>query len=393
MKILLALTYYRPHVSGLTIYVQRLGEALATRGHQVTVLTSRYAPALPAEEVVAGVRIVRVPVVARVSKGVIMPTFGFVATRLVRQHDVLSLHLPQFDAAGLALRGRLFGRPTVLTYHCDLRLPPGPFNRLVDRVVLLANLAAGTFADRIVAYTKDYADHSPFLRRFRSKIAIIPPPVEVEPCEAEAVAAFRQRYHLAGGPVIGFAARFASEKGVEYVLAALPTVLKRYPHARVLFAGEHENVIGEEDYRRRLRPLLAKYRENWTFLGVLDPHQMAAFYAACDVTVLPSVNSTESFGLVQVESMLCGTPVCASDLPGVRVPVRTTGMGEVVPVRDAGALAAAILRVLANPQAYRRPRTAVEAHFNTGRTCTEYERLFTALLAARASGVSAAGGG
>src|SRR5687768_14591676 len=108
MRILLALTYYRPYVSGLTIYVERLGRALADRGHEVTVLTSQYAPELPREQRIDGVRVVRVPVAARISKGVIMPTFGLIATRLARQHDVLSIHLPQFDAVGIALRGRLF---------------------------------------------------------------------------------------------------------------------------------------------------------------------------------------------------------------------------------------------------------------------------------------------
>jgi len=125
MRILTVLTYYRPHTSGLTIYAERLAKALARRGHQVTVLTSQYERSLPREEQVDGVRIVRAPVMWRVSKGVIMPTFGFLATRLVLSHDVVHLHLPQFDAAGIALRGRLLRKPTVITYHCDLRMPLG----------------------------------------------------------------------------------------------------------------------------------------------------------------------------------------------------------------------------------------------------------------------------
>src|SRR5680860_1276610 len=99
----MSLTYYRPHVSGLTIYVERLGRALVARGHEVTVLTSQYDRQLPREEIVDGVRIVRVPVAMRVSKGVLMPTLGIHATRLVREHDVVSLHLPMFDAFGICL--------------------------------------------------------------------------------------------------------------------------------------------------------------------------------------------------------------------------------------------------------------------------------------------------
>ena len=76
MKILIELTYYRPHTSGLTIYAERLATALAGRGHQVTVLTSQYDKSLPREEMMEGVRVVRVPVLLRISKGVIMPTLG-----------------------------------------------------------------------------------------------------------------------------------------------------------------------------------------------------------------------------------------------------------------------------------------------------------------------------
>src|SRR3972149_2695515 len=139
MKILTVLTYYRPHTSGLTIYAERLARAFAKRGHQVTVMTTQYNPALPRRESMDGVEVLRVPVVMRISKGVIAPTFGWVATRLVLQHDVVQMHLPQFDAPGVAFRGRLFGKPSVLTYHCDLLLPPGLFNRFVNTVVDFPN--------------------------------------------------------------------------------------------------------------------------------------------------------------------------------------------------------------------------------------------------------------
>ena len=105
MKVLVALTYYRPHVSGLTIYVQRLAGELAARGHDVTVLTSRHDRRLPSEEVIDGVRIVRVPVWARISKGVIMP-MPLWALWHARRHDAVSIHLPQFDGGAVALASR-----------------------------------------------------------------------------------------------------------------------------------------------------------------------------------------------------------------------------------------------------------------------------------------------
>lgn len=383
MRILIALTYYRPHISGLTIYVERVARALAARGHEVQILTSQYDRALPAVEVRDGVRIRRVPVWARISKGVIMPTIGLWATRLARWADVVWLHLPQFDAAGIALRGRLFGRPVVLTYHCDVTLPPGLLNRLANLAVHVMDHLAARLADVIVTYTEDYARHSPYLSRYLPKVRIIPPPVEIPVPRPEAVAAFRTRWNLEGHVVIGMAARLAAEKGVEVLLEALPEILAVHPNARVLFAGPYRNVLGEEAYARRLAPLFARYRDHWTFVGVLEPEEMAAFFASCDVVVLPSLNATESFGLVQVEAMLCGTPVVASDLPGVRVPTRTTGMGLTVPPRDSRALARAILQVLADRTAFRRPREEVARHYNTERTAAEYEALFQALRAGR----------
>ncbi len=391
MKVLVVLTYYRPHTSGLTIYAERLARGLAARGHRVTVLTSRFDRSYPAEQVEDGVRVVRAPVLFRVSKGVVMPTIGWLATRLVYEQDVVSLHLPQFDAAGVALRGRLLGRPTVLTYHCDLKLPPGPFNWLVNQVVHGMNRLAGLFSDRVVAYTEDFAAHSPFLQLFRRKIEVIPPPVELPAVEPEAVAAFAEAHRLDGtGPVIGMAARLAAEKGVGVLLDALPRILEVHPKARVLFAGQYRDVMGEEAYARRLAPQLQRYQdeERWQFLGVLDPQQMAAFYPNLDVILVPSLNSTESFGLVQVEGMLCGAPSIASDLPGVRQPVLQTGMGEVVPIGDSQALAEAILRVVDGEQRHRyiRPRQEIAARYSTERTAEGYEALFERLLRERRRG-------
>jgi glycosyltransferase involved in cell wall biosynthesis len=109
---------------------------------------------------------------------------------------------------------------------------------------------------------------------------------------------------------------------------------------------------------------------------------MPAFFGAIDCLVVPSVNSTESFGLVQGEAMLCGTPVVASDLPGVRQPVRTTGMGEIVPVGDAAALASAVLRVLDDPARYAKDPEDVGPLFDPARTADGYEALFRALAGA-----------
>lgn len=386
MRILQILTYYRPHISGLTIYVERLARGLAQAGHQVTVLTSQFDPALPLAETQDGVVIVRAPVSLRLSKGVIMPTFGFMARWLMRGHDVVHFHLPQFDGAGLALNARVQRKPSLLTYHCDLELPSGGFNRVVEPVVHGANHIAARLVDKVVAYTDDYAKHSPFLSRYMHKLRVIPPPVEVVPPSAADLNTFAQKFQLQGAncnpqpaPIIGMAARLATEKGVEVLVDALEIVRQTYPAARVLFAGPYKNVLGEEAYAARLQPRFAALGDHWTFTGSLKGAELSAFFASCDMTILPSLNSTESFGLVQVESMLCGTPSICSNLPGVRTSVQRTGMGQVVPIGDAAALAAAIMQVYANRSAFVRPRHKIEQFYSTAQSVQGYEQLYRKL--------------
>ena len=383
MRILTVLTYYRPHTSGLTIYAERLARAFARRGHQVTVMTTQYDKSLPLEETLDGVRVIRVPVAVRVSKGVLAPTFGLVATRLVAQHDVVQLHLPQFDAPGVALRARLFGKPAVLTYHCDLRLPPGFFNRFVNLVMKLQNNVAALLANAIVTYTQDYADHSPYLSRYKRKLTPLLPPVELPLAAPGSVEAFAATHRIRDRrPVIGMVTRFAAEKGVEVLLDALPAVLEKFPQAQVLFAGQYLNVMGEQAYADRLMPRIKKYEEGgyWKFLGNLSQLQLAAFYPNLDVLVVPSLNSTEAFGLVQIEAMMNNVPCVASALPGVRRPVQMHQMGKIVPIGDSSALAQALLEIFAERGKYHCDATALKRLYDPDTVAAEYEKLFEKLM-------------
>jgi len=385
MKVLTVLTYYRPHTSGLTIYAERLSKAFVRRGHQVTVLTSQFDPSLPLDEIQDGVHIVRAPVLTRLSKGVIMPTFGLLASKLVREHDVIHLHLPQFDAAGVALRGRLLRKPTVITYHCDLLMPPGLMSQAAMAGIHLMNHLAARWTHGIVTYTRDYGENSPFLRRYQQKLHVIPPPVEIPQAVENATRGFEEAFNPQHQhPVIGLAARFASEKGVEVLLSALPRILKKYPQALVLFAGPYQNIIGEESYWKRLEPAIQQFEAagNWKFVGNIPPQEMAAFYQNLDLLVLPSLNSTESFGLVQIEAMINGVPVIASDLPGVRQPVRVHGMGKIIPIGDAAALAGAVCEIVDNPQGFQGDSSQIRSAYQPDTIAGFYENLFDQLRSA-----------
>jgi len=382
MQILIALTYYRPHYSGLTIYVERLARALAAQGHQVTVLTSRYAATLPAQEKLDGVEVRRLPVAMRISKGVIMPSMPIWAARLAWQADVINLHVPQLDAAMIGMLGRFMDKPILLTYHCDMRLPHGIIHSIANLASNIANHITARTAKLIVTNTQDYAENSAFLRRYLSKVRVIPPPITLSPITENDSLAFRQRAHVQPGQrIIGMAARLASEKGVEYLVEAMPIILQKHPQARVLFVGQYQDVLGEEAYAQRLAPLIEQLGEHWTFLGVLEPTEFSAFLHTAEVTVLPSINSTESFGMVQIESMISATPVVASDLPGVRQPVLESGMGRIVPPRDAAALANAIIDILDHPQDYRGEPEKIAERYSPAQIARQYEALFNELIA------------
>lgn len=378
MKILIVLTYYRPHISGLTIYAERLAKAFARRGHEVTILTSQFEKSLPREEVADGVKIIRAPVFFRLSKGVIMPTFGWLASKLVAETDVVQLHLPQFDAAGISFRSRLLKKPTIITYHCDLQLPPGVFNRIANLAVEFMNWLTAIFTHKIVTYTQDYAEHSDYLKRRINKVAVISPPVELPVSTPEQIKSFMKTHNpRLQHPVIGMGPRFATEKGVEILLQALPKILEKYPDALVQFAGPYKNIIGEEEYYQRLSPQINQFQKkgNWKFLGPLSPEQMAAFYPNLDVEVLASLNATESFGLIQIEAMMNGIPCTTSDLPGVRQPVLRHGMGRIFPIGDSDGLADALLEVLAHKEEYIINKSSFSI-YDPEMVAIEYEKLF-----------------
>ncbi|MFO7624155.1 MAG: glycosyltransferase family 4 protein [Anaerolineales bacterium] len=381
MHVFIGLTYYRPYFSGLTIYAERLARALVRRGHRVTVLTARFDKDLLAREICEGVQVIRADVLLRISKGVIMPALPRQAWEIASQADVVNLHAPQLDAALLALISRLKRKPVVLTYHCDLHLPSGLVHSAANLASNFANHISARLANAIVTNTRDYAESSPFLQAYLEKVHPILPPVELAQVSEADIRDFRVKAGIQPGQrIIGMAARLASEKGVEYLVQALPAVLEKYPHARVLFVGQYENVLGEQDYAHKLAPLIQELGDHWTFLGILTQVELAAFFREAELTILPSINSTESFGMVQVESMSCGTPVIASNLPGVRVPVQITGMGRIVPPRDAGVLAQAIIDLLDQRGDLPQDLQGIANRFSPGAVAAQYEKLFDELL-------------
>jgi glycosyltransferase involved in cell wall biosynthesis len=106
---------------------------------------------------------------------------------------------------------------------------------------------------------------------------------------------------------------------------------------------------------------------------------LTAFYKNLDVLCVTSLNSTESFGLVQIEAMSHDVPVAACSLPGVRQPVTMTGMGEVTEIGDHKALAQAIINILSDKEQYQRDSKLIADSFSPQQTAVEYLKLFEAI--------------
>jgi glycosyltransferase involved in cell wall biosynthesis len=126
----------------------------------------------------------------------------------------------------------------------------------------------------------------------------------------------------------------------------------------------------------RVAPLAADPASGVVSTGVISEESVDELFSIADVLVLPSINATESFGMVQVEAMLAGVPVVASDLPGVRQPVAMTGMGRVARPGDPDDLASRIVEVFEARARFVRPRAQVRALFSAERTLSEYEAVY-----------------
>ena len=374
LRILIALLYYLPHNTGLTLHVQRVAEELSRRGHQVTVLSARFQPDLAREEVIRGVRVLRLrPLPLHISRGMLLPAYPWAAARLLREHDLVWVQTPLMETGLLAWLAKQAGRPLVVTHHGDLVLGAGRLNRWISATMFRFYAYMARQARRLFAYSEDYAAHSYYLRPFAEKVTVIHPPIQIPEPQPEQVAELRAAWAPAGGPIIGYCGRFVAEKRPDLLLRSLEIINERYPTARLVFAGEYD--IRYENFWERCRALRERFAGQLRFLGLIhDPQELANFYAACDVLALTS--DTECFALVQVEAMLCGTPVVMTDTPGGRVPVQVTGMGRLARVGDWRSIGENLLALLEEPGRYLKPREAIRQKFSFTETVDRYEREF-----------------
>lgn len=359
------LNYYAPYVSGLTDAARLVAEELAASGKRIAVVAGQHDRALPRQEVIAGVEVVRTPVLFRVGKGLVSPSFIPTAVDLGSRADVVNLHLPMIEAGPIARS--LFTRTRVVTtYHCDIALPGLWIDRIQTAVMDASVSMAFRNSHVVVPSSADYAEHS----RVRSSmptdgtVPIAPP--------TRARVGGSPRFRDGDGLHVGFLGRLVEEKGLEYLIDGFRAIDD--DDARLLIGGGFNAAGGS---------VIDKVREHMgddprvRLLGFLPENQLADFYASIDVFALPSVNSFEAFGIVQVEAMRSGVAALASDLPGVRTPVEATGFGVIVPPRDSAAITRALLELRDTPRDPVKGAASANSLYSLEMTVDEYRQVFS----------------
>jgi D-inositol-3-phosphate glycosyltransferase len=222
-------------------------------------------------------------------------------------------------------------------------------------------------ADRIVAATD--VDRNHMLEAYAAnprKIEVVPGGVNLDLFAPGDRQAARRALGIGPEPTLLFVGRIQRLKGIDILIRAAAELRDDIGGVRVLIAGGTGDETGRqpsEEARelQRLRRLVddLELRSVVRFVGAVEQSQLADYYRAADVTVMPS--TYESFGLVAVESMACGTPVVASRVGGLATIVRDGENGALVPWRDPRLFADRIRPILTDaPYAASLQRGALE---------------------------------
>ncbi len=355
MRVLQIGKYYYPHRGGIETHLQLLCDELKGQLElDVVVCNTERAKRT---ETIDGVLVTRCPEIARVASTSICPTMPLEIAR--RRYDVIHFHFPHpIGAMSYLVAPHRRRHAVVVSYHADIvrqrRLLKvyRPFLRM-----LLAR------ADAIVCATPDYRDSSAELRDYRDKAVIIPYGLDlagsVRTAAAERAASALAARH-AGSPLILAVGRLVPYKGFEHLIRAM-----KHVEATLLLVGTGPLRESLEDLARE-----AGIPERVIFLGETDDATLRACYEACDVFVLPSVDRSEAFALVQLEAMAAGKPVVNTSIPGSGVAwvSRDGESGLTVPPRSSEAIAGAVNRLLRDPalrsRLGREGRARVEREFN-----------------------------
>jgi D-inositol-3-phosphate glycosyltransferase len=335
---------------GMNVYVRELSRELGRMGLAVDVFTRSQDPTIrrvvPLGE---GARVVHLPagpetpiVRERIHDHLDEFVDGIEAWRTASgvEYDLVHAHYWLSGVVGLALRER-WSVPVLQMFHTLGRFKNGAARRLAD----LEPSVRLDEEQRIVRHVDGLVAASVVERRaLVDEYGADSAHTTVIPCGVD-TALFRPgdrdlaRARIAPGdaPLLLYVGRIAPVKGLETLLDAVARLRARGAGARLLIVGGEadEPVDGHEAAIRRRVDALG-LRDAVRFAGAQPQEALRDYYVAADVTVLPSYY--ESFGMVALEAMACGSPVIGSRVGGLATTVRDGVTGFLVPDGDAGAL-------------------------------------------------------
>ncbi len=389
----------------MNVYVRELGRALAARGVAVDIFTRRQSTDVPdVVEYSPGARVIHIDAgphrhVDKYDVLDYLPDFACGVQRFRAlmgvSYDLIHSHYWLSGRLGLLFADH-WGVPLVSTFHTLAQLK----NRVAEsaaereqtvRYEIERRTMAGS--DRVVALTaidrqqilRHYATHSP--------IDVIPGGVDLNRFSPMPRGQARAALGLAPHQkILLFVGRIQRLKGLEVLVRAFARLGDL--DARLLVVGGQPGTSPESREIARLQHLVAKLgiEDRTGFVGAVAHEQLPLYYSAADVTVMPS--SYESFGLVAVESLACGTPVVATRVGGLTSIVHDGETGLLVPWRDAQMFAESLRRVLEDTDLRRRlAANARESVLGYGwdRIADEHLALYEDLRAASRPRIAAAG--
>ena len=323
-------------LGGMQNYARRVAAWLRARDDEFEVVVISTKDGLRRDETVLdGVRVIRLGTWLTLSNTPVNPFWYWQLRRLFRTLgvDVVNAHSPVPVLADLALVAAR-RRPTVLTYHAG-SLVKGTGGlvdailRMYERIVL----------PRVFARAGRHIAVSPVATNLRTGRAVtITPGVDTE--------VFRPGGEREQSVVFtGRLDRTSQWKGVHVLVAAFAQLAAGLPGVRLDVVGDGDAL---PDLQRQADELGVGDRVRWH--GALPATGVAEVLSHAGVAVLPSLTEAESFGMTLIEAMAAGVPVVGSDVGGIPHVVRDGVDGLLVPPGDATALAAAMRRVLVDPE-------------------------------------------
>jgi glycosyltransferase involved in cell wall biosynthesis len=256
--------------------------------------------------------------------------------------DILHLHSFWLWPLAEGLRARL-GKPLVYTVHsldrAEYELGRGPSECLTQWV---GQQSVISNADRVIALTQSERE---LLKEYcpgvDGRVRVVGNGIE------DLALTPRAENGDSTAPLVLFNGRFVERKGIHELMKAIEIVLTQAPAVRFVLAGGHRGCTAAHMESWLLPTQLHPMRKQIQFTGWLTPGELANWYRAADILVVPSWY--EPFGMVILEGMLHGLAIAASAVGGPREILDHERTGLLFPAKDPKALAEAILRLVRDP--------------------------------------------